>query len=408
MKSVPMSCFFDTNVLVHAIDDRSTSKRERAVHWLREQGHSMGFKCGILGLSNVGKSTVFNALTATAAAQASSYPFSTIEPNVGEVMVPDARLDVLAGLAGSARIKPTRLGFVDIAGLVSGASRGEGLGNQFLAHVREVDAVAHVVRCFVDPEVAHVAGAIDPIADIDTIETELMLADLDSLERRVDGLAKKAKGTDKEAAEAGETLDLVDRALALLRDGKPARLVERRREEEKAFRMLGLLTSKPVLYVCNVDEAAAAAGNELSRRVEARARQEGAACVVICAQLEAEIAALSDEEQEEFLHTVGLEEPGLTKLIHAGYDLLGLMTYFTVGPKEARAWTIHKGWTAPQAAGVIHTDFEKGFIRAETISYDDFITYNGELGAKEAGKMRLEGKDYVVREGDVMHFRFNA
>ena len=261
----------------------------------------MGFKCGILGLSNVGKSTVFNALTATAAAQASSYPFSTIEPNVGEVMVPDPRLDVLAGLAGSARIKPARLGFVDIAGLVSGASRGEGLGNQFLAHVREVDAVAHVVRCFVDPEVAHVAGAIDPIADIDTIETELMLADLDSLERRVDGLAKKAKGTDKEAAEAGETLDLVDRALALLRDGKPARLVERRREEEKAFRMLGLLTSKPVLYVCNVDEAAAAAGNEFSRRVEARARQEGAACVVISARIEAEIAVLPAHERAEYL-----------------------------------------------------------------------------------------------------------
>jgi GTP-binding protein YchF len=366
----------------------------------------MGFKCGILGLSNVGKSTVFNALTATAAAQASSYPFSTIEPNVGEVLVPDPRLDVLARLAKSAKVKPTRLTFVDIAGLVSGASRGEGLGNQFLAHVREVDAIAHVVRCFVESDVAHVSGAIDPIADIDTIETELMLADLDSLERRVEALAKKAKGGDKEAAEAKETLDLVDRALALLRDGKPARLVERKPEEEKAFRMLGLLTSKPVLYVCNVDEAAAATGNDLSGRVEVRAREEGAACVVISAKIEAEIAVLPVSERAEYLATIGLTEPGLDRLIRAGYGLLNLITYFTAGPKEAAAWTITRGTKAPQAAAVIHSDFERGFIRAETITYDDYVTFGGETGAQQAGRMRLEGRAYTVADGDVMHFRF--
>jgi len=366
----------------------------------------MGFKCGILGLSNVGKSTLFNALTATAAAQASNYPFSTIEPNVGEVMVPDPRLDVLAKLAKSARSKPTRLTFVDIAGLVSGASKGEGLGNQFLAHIREVDAIAHVVRCFVDPNVAHVAGALDPIADIETIETELMLADLDSLERRVDGLSKKAKGNDKDAAEARETLDLVNRALALLRAGKPARLVERKPEEEKAFRMLGLLTSIPVLYVSNVDEAAAASGNEFSRRVEARAREEGAACVIISAKIEAEIAVLPAPERAEYLAAIGLEEPGLDRLIRAGYALLNLITYFTAGPKEAAAWTITRGTRAPQAAAVIHSDFERGFIRAETIAYDDYVALGGETGAQQAGKMRLEGKSYVVADGDVMHFRF--
>jgi ribosome-binding ATPase len=366
----------------------------------------MGFKCGILGLSNVGKSTVFNALTATAAAQASNYPFSTIEPNVGEVMVPDPRLDVLARLAKSAKIKPTRLTFVDIAGLVSGASKGEGLGNQFLAHVREVDAIAHVVRCFVDPDIAHVAGKIDPIADIDTIETELMLADLDSLERRVDGLAKKAKGNDKDAAEAKETLDLVDRALALLREGKPARLVERKPEEERAFHMLGLLTSIPVLYVCNVDEASAATGNEFSRQVEARAREEGAACVIISAKIEAEIAVLPADERAEYLSAIGLKEPGLDRLIRAGYALLNLITYFTAGPKEAAAWTITRGTKAPQAAAVIHSDFERGFIRAETIAYDDYVTLGGETPAQQAGKMRLEGKTYVVADGDVMHFRF--
>jgi GTP-binding protein YchF len=366
----------------------------------------MGFTCGILGLSNVGKSTVFNALTATAAAQANNYPFSTIEPNVGEVMVPDPRLEVLAKLAKSARIKPTRLTFVDIAGLVSGASRGEGLGNQFLAHVREVDAIAHVVRCFVDPDVAHVAGAIDPIADIDTIETELMLADLDSLERRVDGLAKKAKGADHDAAEARTTLDLVNRSLVLLRAGKPARLVERRPEEEKAFRMLGLLTSKPVLFVCNVDETAAAAGNELTRKVEARAMQDAAACVIVSAKFEAEIAGLPTHERGEYLASIGLEQPGLDRLIRAGYALLDLITYFTAGPKETAAWTITRGTKAAQAAGVIHSDFERGFIRAETIAYDDYAALGGESAAREAGKMRLEGKDYAVADGDVMHFRF--
>ena len=366
----------------------------------------MGFKCGILGLSNVGKSTVFNALTATATAQASNYPFSTIEPNIGEVMVPDPRLDVLAKLAKSAKIKPTRLSFVDIAGLVSGASRGEGLGNQFLAHVREVDAIAHVVRCFVDPDVTHVAGAIDPIADIETIETELMLADLDSLERRVDSLAKKAKGSDKEALEAREALELVNRALALLHEGKPARLVERKPEEEKAFRMLGLLTSIPVLYVGNVDEAAAANGNDLSRKVEARAQQEGAACVVISAKIEAEIAVLPAQERAEYLAAIGLETPGLDRLIRAGYGLLNLITYFTAGPKETAAWTITRGTKAPQAAAVIHSDFERGFIRAETIAYDDYVALGGETGARDAGKMRLEGKAYAVADGDVMHFRF--
>jgi GTP-binding protein YchF len=366
----------------------------------------MGFKCGILGLSNVGKSTVFNALTATAAAQASNYPFSTIEPNVGEVMVPDPRLDVLAKLAKSAKIKPTRLTFVDIAGLVSGASKGEGLGNQFLAHIREVDAIAHVVRCFEDADVSHVSGAIDPVADIDTIETELMLADLESLERRVDSLGKKAKGSDKEAAEAKETLDLVNRALVLLRDGKPARLVERKPEEEKAFHMLGLLTSLPVLYVCNVDEAAAATGNDLSRKVEPRAQEEGAACVIISAKIEAEIAVLPAHERAEYLASIGLEEPGLDRLIRAGYALLNLITYFTAGPKEAAAWTITRGTKAPQAAAVIHSDFERGFIRAETIAYDDYVALGGETGAQQAGKMRLEGKSYVVADGDVMHFRF--
>ncbi|MGA7485505.1 MAG: redox-regulated ATPase YchF [Xanthobacteraceae bacterium] len=366
----------------------------------------MGFKCGILGLSNVGKSTVFNALTATAAAQASNYPFSTIEPNVGEVMVPDPRLDVLAKLAKSAKIKPTRLTFVDIAGLVSGASKGEGLGNQFLAHVREVDAIAHVVRCFVDPDIAHVAGTIDPLADIDTIDTELMLADLDSLERRVDGLAKKAKGSDKDAAEAREMLDLVNRSLALLREGKPARLVERKPEEEKAFHMLGLLTSLPVLYVCNVEEASAATGNDFSRKVEAHAEKEGAECVIISAKIEAEIAVLPAHERAEYLAAIGLEEPGLDRLIRAGYALLNLITYFTAGPKEAAAWTITRGTRAPQAAAVIHSDFERGFIRAETIAYDDYVAYGGETGAQQVGKMRLEGKQYVVADGDVMHFRF--
>jgi len=363
----------------------------------------MGFKCGIVGLPNVGKSTLFNALTETAAAQAANYPFCTIEPNVGEVAVPDPRLETLAKLAKSAVIVPTRLTFVDIAGLVRGASKGEGLGNQFLATIREVDAIAHVVRCFEDSDVTHVEGKIDPVADIETIETELMLADLDSLERRVDALEKRAKGSDKEAK---EQLDLVTRALKLLREGKPARLLERKAEEEKAFRMLGLLTSKPVLYVCNVDESSAATGNEYSRRVEARAKEEGAGAVVISAKIESEIAVLSREEREDYLAAVGLKEAGLDRLIRAGYELLHLVTFFTAGPKEAKAWTVTRGTKAPQAAGVIHTDFERGFIRAETIAYDDYVALGGEAGARDAGKLRLEGKDYVVADGDVMHFRF--
>jgi GTP-binding protein YchF len=363
----------------------------------------MGFKCGIVGLPNVGKSTLFNALTQTAAAQAANYPFCTIEPNVGEIAVPDARLEKLAALAKSAQVVPTRISFVDIAGLVKGASKGEGLGNQFLANIREVDAIIHVVRCFEDSDVTHVAGKIEPVADIETIETELMLADLESLERRTDALEKKAKGGDKEAK---ETLDLVNRSLLLLREGKPARLVERRPEEEKLFHSLGLLTSMPVLYACNVDEGSAAAGNEYSRQVEERANAEGAVAVVISAKIESEIAMLPVEERADYLAAVGLQETGLDRLIRAGYALLHLVTYFTAGPKEARAWTITRGTKAPQAAGVIHTDFEKGFIRAETIGYDDYVATGGENGAKEAGKMRLEGKDYVVADGDVMHFRF--
>ncbi len=363
----------------------------------------MGFKCGIVGLPNVGKSTLFNALTETAAAQAANYPFCTIEPNVGEVAVPDPRLDKLAQLAKSAQIVPTRLTFVDIAGLVRGASKGEGLGNQFLATIREVDAIAHVVRCFENDDVTHVEGRIDPAADIETIETELMLADLDSLERRVDALEKKARGNDKEAK---ELLDLVQRALVLLREGKPARLMQRKAEEEKAFRMLGLLTAKPVLYVCNVDEGSAAQGNAFSKKVEARAKEEGAVAVVISAQIEAEIAVLSRGEREEYLSAIGLKEPGLDRLIRAGYGLLDLVTFFTVGPKETRAWTVTHGSRAPQAAGVIHTDFERGFIRAETIAYGDYVTLGGEAGARDAGKLRLEGKEYIVADGDVLHFRF--
>jgi len=363
----------------------------------------MGFKCGIVGLPNVGKSTLFNALTQTAAAQAANYPFCTIEPNVGEIAVPDPRLEKLATLAKSAEIIATRISFVDIAGLVRGASKGEGLGNQFLANIREVDAIIHVVRCFEDADVTHVEGKIDPIADIDTIETELMLADLESLEKRVDALEKKAKGNDKEAK---ETLGLVNRALALLREGKPARLLERKPEEEALFHSLGLLTSAPVLYACNVEEASAASGNAFSRKVDARAKEEGAMAVVISAKIESEIAMLPPDERADYLATVGLTETGLDRLVRAGYALLHLVTYFTAGPKETRAWTITVGTKAPQAAGVIHTDFEKGFIRAETISYGDYIANNGETGAKEAGKMRLEGKDYVVADGDVMHFRF--
>ncbi len=363
----------------------------------------MGFKCGIVGLPNVGKSTLFNALTQTAAAQAANYPFCTIEPNVGDVAVPDPRLDTLSAIAGSKQIIPTRLIFVDIAGLVRGASKGEGLGNQFLANIRECDAIAHVVRCFEDGDITHVEGKIDPASDIDTIETELMLADLESLEKRVVPLEKRARQNDKEAK---EQLDLMTRALVLLRDGKPARLAQIGAEERKSFAALGLLSSKPVLYVCNVEEACADKGNHFSHTVSDRAAKEGAVAVVVSAKIESEIAVMPAEEQKDYLEAVGLVEPGLNRVIRAGYELLHLVTYFTVGPKEARAWTIEKGTRGPAAAGVIHTDFEKGYIRAETIAYADYVAGKGEAGAREAGKFRLEGKEYVVQDGDVMHFRF--
>ena len=365
----------------------------------------MGFKCGIVGLPNVGKSTLFNALTQTAAAQAANYPFCTIEPNVGEVAVPDPRLDALAGIAKSAQIIPTRLTFVDIAGLVRGASQGEGLGNQFLSHIREVDAVAYVLRCFDDGDVTHVENRIDPIADAETVETELMLSDLDSLERRLPAIEKKAKQGDKDAKVQA---DVMQAALVMLRDGKPARLVKVSDEQRPVFQLLQLLTSKPVVYVANVDEASALAGNAYTARVEARAKAEGAAFVIISAKIESELAQLPTEERADFLATMGLAEPGLNRLIRAGYSLLHLITFFTVGPKEARAWTVHVGAKAPLAAGVIHTDFERGFIRAETIAFDDYVSCQGEAGARDAGKLRLEGKEYVVRDGDVMHFRFNT
>ena len=358
----------------------------------------MGFKCGIVGLPNVGKSTLFNALTQTAAAQAANYPFCTIEPNVGEVAVPEPRLDKLAEIAGSKEIIPARMNFVDIAGLVEGASKGEGLGNQFLANIRETDAIIYVLRCFEDDDITHVAGRVDPIADLEIVETELMIADMESLEKRRAGVEKKAK----------ETLALLDLALAELNEGRPARMAEVPKEDRKAWRMLQLLTAKPVLLVANVDEDSAATGNKYSEAVLERAAKEGAEAVVISAQIEAEMAVLAPDERAEFLEMQGLEEPGLNRLIYSGYTLLGLQTYFTVGPKEARAWTIRKGWTAPQAAGVIHGDFEKGFIRAETIAYEDFIACGGESAAKEAGKMRQEGKEYIVKEGDVLHFRFNV
>lgn len=365
----------------------------------------MGFKCGIVGLPNVGKSTLFNALTKTANAQAANYPFCTIEPNVGDVAVPEHRLFKIADIAGSASIIPARMNFVDIAGLVKGASQGEGMGNQFLANIRETDAIIYVLRCFEDDDITHVEGRIDPMADYETIETELMLADLESLEKRKPGLEKKLKQRDKEAE---QTMRLIETAIAVLEEGKPARTVEIDDDDKKAWRMLQLLTTKPVLYVANVDEDSAATGNAYSDKVVAHAEAEGSQAVIISAQIESEMAVLEDEEQAEYLDAIGLEEPGLNRLIRAGYALLGLKTYFTAGPKEARAWTFRDGWTAPRCAGVIHGDFEKGFIRAETTAYDDYIAHNGEQGAKEAGKVRQEGKEYIVKDGDIMLFKFNV
>jgi GTP-binding protein YchF len=366
----------------------------------------MGFRCGIVGLPNVGKSTLFNALTETAAAQAANYPFCTIEPNVGRVAVPDPRLDRIAAIARSAQEIETQLEFVDIAGLVRGASKGEGLGNQFLGNIREVDAIVHVLRCFEGGDVTHVEGRVDPAADAETVETELMLADLDSLEKRVPNLVKKAQQGDKEAKVQASVLG---QALDLLRASKPARLTQPRDEEEKkALERAQLLTAKPVLYVCNVDESDAASGNARSARIFGKAEAEGAKAVVISAAIEAEIATMDAADRPEFLADLGLAETGLARVIRAGYDLLHLITFFTAGPKESRAWTVGKGAKAPQAAGAIHTDFERGFIRAETIAYDDYVACGGEAGAREAGKLRSEGKDYLVQDGDVMLFRFNV
>ena len=362
----------------------------------------MGFKCGIVGLPNVGKSTLFNALTETQAAQAANYPFCTIEPNIGNVAVPDARLDKLAAIAGSQKIIPTQLAFVDIAGLVRGASKGEGLGNQFLGNIREVDAIIHVLRCFEDDDIQHVDNKVDPIADAETVETELLLSDLESLEKRVPAFAKKAAQGDKEAKAAASVLG---QALDLLRDGKPARLTDPKdADEERILRQAQLLTSKPVLYVCNVEEANAATGNAHSEAVFARAKAEGAQAVIVSAAIESELVGMDGEERMMFLEEMGLHETGLARVIRAGYELLHLLTFFTVGPKEARAWTVHTGATAPEAAGEIHSDFQKGFIRAETIAYDDYVALGGEAKAREAGKLRAEGKAYVVHDGDVMHF----
>ncbi|SEW06730.1 hypothetical protein SAMN05444851_1192 [Aliiroseovarius sediminilitoris] len=365
----------------------------------------MGFKMGIVGLPNVGKSTLFNALTKTAAAQAANFPFCTIEPNVGEVNVPDDRLDKLAAIAGSKEIIPTRMTFVDIAGLVKGASKGEGLGNQFLANIREVDAIAHVLRCFDDGDVTHVEGRVNPVEDAEVIETELMLADLESIEKRLQNIVRKVRGGDKEAVQQERLMRAAQEALEA---GRPARTVKVDEEDRKAWNMLQLLTTKKILYVCNVDESDAASGNAYSQAVEKMAAEQGAASVVISAKIEEEISQLDADDMQMFLEELGLKEAGLDRLIRAGYELLHLETYFTVGPKEARAWTIREGTRAPQAAGVIHGDFERGFIRAETIPYDDYIALGGESGAKEAGKMRAEGKTYQVKDGDVLHFLFNA
>lgn len=366
----------------------------------------MGFNCGIVGLPNVGKSTLFNALLSQQAAEAANYPFCTIEPNVGRIAVPDARLDKLAAIAGSATIIPTQLEFVDIAGLVRGASKGEGLGNQFLANIRETDAIIYVLRCFEDGDIVHVEGTVDPERDAEIIELELILADMESLEKRLDNLSKKAKSGDKETL---ATIELIKPLLELTRDGKPARLYKAKdREEYKRIRQLQLLTSKPAMYVLNVDEGSAATGNAISAKAAEMAKAKGAQSVVISAKIEAEMAGLSDEDKQEFLTDLGLKETGLAGIVRAGFSLLDILTFFTVGPKEARAWTVRRGAAAPEAAGVIHTDFEKGFIRAETIAYTDYVAGNGEQGAKEAGKLRLEGKEYLVADGDVFHFRFNV
>ena len=366
----------------------------------------MGFRCGIVGLPNVGKSTLFNALTETQAAQAANYPFCTIEPNVGQVGVPDPRLDKLAEIAGSAKIIPTQLSFVDIAGLVRGASKGEGLGNQFLGNIREVDAIVHVLRCFENDDIQHVDERVDPMADAETVETELLLSDLESLEKRVPAAQKKATQGDKESKIVASVLG---QALELLREGKPARLTQPKDEdEERVFRQAQLLTAKPVLYVCNVEEEAAAEGNAFSARVFEKAKAEGATAVIVSAAIESELVGMDIEERMVFLEEMGLHETGLARIIRAGYELLSLLTFFTVGPKEARAWTVHKGAKAPDAAGEIHSDMQRGFIRAETIAYDDYVALNGEAGAKEGGKLRQEGKEYVVHDGDVMHFKFNV